>query len=180
MPTLPRRRRTLPAVAVAAVAAAAGVTVVIDVIAVATVHHSLVWPYEQMAQLLRENTWNTTAVLAISAGTAFIGILLLIAAVTPGRERLPALTTDDPDVIAGTTQRSLRRTLTEAATNVDGIANAHVTIGRRRVKVTATSSLRDPAGQRDAVTDAVTTRLDQLHPARPRTVHTRLRQQATR
>jgi hypothetical protein len=180
MPTLPRHRRTLPAVAVAAIVAAAGITVVIDVIAVATVRHSLVWPYQQMAQLLRENTWNTTPVLAISAGTAFIGILLLIAATTPGREKLPALTTGDPDIVAGATPRSLRRTLSEAAADVDGITNAHVTIGRRRVKVTAHSSLRDPAGQRDAVTASVTARLNQLQPARPRTVHTRLRQQASR
>jgi hypothetical protein len=179
MPALPRRGRTLPALAVAAVCAAAGVTVVIDVIAVATVHHSLVWPYERMAQLLRENTWDTTAVLAIGAGVTLIGILLLVTAATPGRQKLQPLTTGDPDVVAGATRRSLRHTLTDAARNVDGIAKAHVTVGRRRVKVTADSYLRDSAGQRDAVTTAVTARLDQLDTAQRRTVHTRVRRQAT-
>lgn len=179
MPTLPRRRRTLPTLAVATICAAAGITVVIDVIAVATVDHSLVWPYEQMARLLRENTWNTTAVLAIAAGTTLIGVLLLLAAATPGRQKLQPLTTGDPDVVAGATRRSLRRTLTDAARNVDGITKAHVTVSRRRVKVTADSYLRDTAGQHDAVTTVVTARLDQLDPTQHRTVHTRVRRQAT-
>jgi hypothetical protein len=173
MPALPRRRHTLPAVVVAAVGAAVGATVVIDVIAVATIHRSLIWPYEQVGDLLRENTWDTTVVLVISAGVAFIGMLLLIAAAAPGRQKLQALTTGDPDVVAGATRRSLRLTLTEAA-RVDGIAKTHVDVGRRRVKVTATSYLRDPTGQREAVTAAVTARLDQLAPIRPRTVQTRL------
>jgi hypothetical protein len=180
MPAIPRRRRTLPALAVAAICTAAGVTVVIDVIAVATVHHSLVWPYEQMARLLRENTWNTTAVLAIAAGIAFIGILLLAAAALPGRQKLQPLNTGDPDVVAGATRRSLHRTLTDTARDVDGIANAHVAVGRRRIKVTADSYLRDPAGQREAVTTAVAARLDQLDPHQHRSVQTRVRRQASR
>ena len=128
-----------------------------------------------MAHLLRENTWDTTAVLAISAGVTFIGMLLLIAAATPGRHKLQALTTNNPDVVAGATRRSLRRTLTDAARNVDGITKAHVHVRRRRINVTANSYLRDPDGQRDAVTAAVTTRLDQLDPIPARTVHTKLR-----
>lgn len=167
MVTIPRRHRVIPAVVTATVLAAAGITVVIDVIAVQTGHRALIWPYQQIADQLRASRWDATPILAVAAAITFLGLLLIAAALIPGKRTLIPLDTGDPDLVVGTSRRSLRRTLTDAALSVDGITTATARPTRRAVKVSATSQLRDPAGQRAQVTDAVNHRLEELALALP-------------
>jgi hypothetical protein len=165
MPAIPRRRRALPATIAAIVLSAAGVTVVIDVIAAHLAGGSLVWPQRAIAAQLRAAQWNSTAILVIAAAVTALGLLLALAALTPGRRTLIRLRSDDPAFVVGTSRRNLRRSLTDAARDVDGIAKAKAKPHRHTVKVKATSQLRDPGNQRDKVHAAVHRRLQALGPA---------------
>lgn len=172
---IPRPGRALPAMLVALIAAAAGITVVIDVIAVQTGRSSIIWPYRQMADQLRTSRWDDIAILAVAAAIAFIGLLLLMAALTPGRKTLVPLATDDPHNEAGASRRSISRTLGEAATQVDGVSRARVSLGRRAVRIRARSRLRDTSGLDQQIQAAVGQRLDQVGPLRPLRVRASVR-----
>ena len=174
MVTLPRRRRVLPALLTAAVLAVAAITVLIDIIAVQTGHRGLFWPYQQIATWGRTHPWDTTLVVVVTAVLTALGVLLILAALLPGNPTLIALNTGDADLVAGTSRRSLARTLSEAARSVEGISAAKATPRRRTLRVKATSGLRDPAGQQEQVTAAVTTRLADLALARPLPVTTKV------
>jgi hypothetical protein len=174
MVTLPHRRRVLPALLTAAVLAVAAITVLIDIIAVQTGHRRLIWPYQQIATWGRTHPWNTTLVVVIAAVLTAMGVLLIMAALIPGKPTLIALDTGEPNLVAGTSRRSLARTLSEAARSVDGISAAKAKPRRRTLRVKATSRLRDPAGQQEQVTAAVTFRLADLALARPLPVTTKV------
>lgn len=158
MVALPRRRRVLPAVLTAVALAAAAITILIDIIAVQTGHRALIWPYQQIATWGRTHPWNTALVVVIAAVVTALGVLLIMTALIPGKHTLIALDTGEVDLVAGTSRRSLARTLSEAARSVDGISAAKATPRRRTLRVKATSGLRDPAGQQEQVSAAVTGR----------------------
>ncbi len=172
MVSLPRRRRILPAVLTAVVLAAATISVLIDIIRIQTGHRALLWPYQQIATWGRTHPWNTPLVVLVAAVITALGVLMILAALLPGKATLIALDTGEPDLVAGTSRRSLARTLSEAARSVDGISAARAKLRRRKVRVKATSGLRDATGQREQVTAAVTARLDDLALARPLPVTT--------
>ena len=174
MVALPHRRRVLPALLTAAVLAVAAITVLIDIIAVQTGHRGLIWPYQRIATWGRTHSWDTTLVVVVAAVLTALGVLLILAALLPGKPTLIALDTGAADVVAGTSRRSLARTLSEAARSVDGISAAKAKPRRRTLRVKATSRLRDPAGQQEQVTAAVTFRLADLALARPLPVTTKV------
>lgn len=165
-PTIPRRSRSLPAALTALVLGAAGVTVAIDVISVQTGHRALIYPYRQIAAQLRTAHWDDPAVMAVAAAFALVGLLLVLAAVVPGRPRVVAIAGPAPEVAVGITRRSLRRAVHSAVLSVDGISAARVRLRRRSIKVKAKTPLRDRNGLADLVGAAVTERLNQLAPRR--------------
>lgn len=175
IPALPRRSRSLPAAITALAVGAAGVTVAIDVISVQTGNRALIYPYRQIAAQMRAARWDNPAVMAVAAAIAAVGLLLVVAAVVPGRPRVVPVTGGSDEVAVGASRRSLRRSVRSAVLGVDGIHAARVKLHRRSLRVTATTRLRDRSGLSGAVRAAVTERLEQLGPRRSPRVKVRLR-----
>ena len=170
-----RPRRVLPAVVVAAVLAAAAILAAIEVISTLAGHPVHVLPAGWLARTGRDVHWDDTAALATAAVACALGIVLIALALAPGRSRMIALASGDPQTVTGITRAGLRRYLAAAATGVDGIARARVRLGRRRARVRAASPLRDARGLSGQVEQAVTGRLEQLAPLRPRRVRVTVR-----
>ena len=99
-----------------------------------------------------------------------VGALILALQLKPSRViRLPLRSSHDA-TDAAVTRRGLAAMLRAAATSVDGISKATVTIRRRRVRITAATAARDRAAASaltDPVTQALRTRLDNLNMHRP-------------
>jgi len=173
-----RPRRLVPGVLVAAVLAAAGILGVIQAASAALGRPLWKLPHRDFAGPLQDTHWNDTATLAVAAAVAFIGLVLVLTGLIPGRPRAIPLASGDDSVVTGAPQRSLRRSLARLAENVDGIDRARVKARRRSIVVRATTRLRDTAGLRENVHTAVQDRLAALDPLWPPQVKVRLRRKA--
>ncbi|MDA2803731.1 DUF6286 domain-containing protein [Nocardiopsis suaedae] len=119
--------------------------------------------------------WRDTAVLVAAGGAALLGLVLLVAALLPGRARWTALRTDDPDLVVGLSRPALRRAVAAAARGVSGVRAAHATVRRRAVRVRVETELRERPALRGDVEEAVGERLDELAPLRRPKVRVRVR-----
>ena len=119
-------------------------------------------PWSSAAATLRDTTWSSGLARAIGAGLTALGLLLLLPALRRGRPVALPLTPLTPAVDAQVSRRGLQRALREVAGRVDGVRRARATVGRRTVKIKASSSLRDPAGVPQQVEERVRAALDEL------------------
>lgn len=175
-----RPRRTIPGVLVAAVLAAAGILGAIQAVSAALGRPLWKLPHRDFAGRLQDTHWNGTATLAVAAAVAFIGLVLILTGVIPGRPRAIPLASGDESVVTGAPRRSLRRSLARLAEDVDGIDRARARARMRSVTVRATTRLRDTGGLRESVRTAVQDRLAALDPLWPPRVKVRLRRKAGR
>jgi Family of unknown function (DUF6286) len=171
-----RPRRTIPGVLVAAVLAVAGILGAIQAVSAALGHPLWTLPHRDSAGPLQDTHWASTGTIAVAAAVAFIGLVLVLIGVVPGRPRAIALGSGDDSVVIGVPRRSLRHSLAWIAQDVAGIHRAKVKAGRRSVTVRATTRLADTAGLREGVQAAVQDRLAALDPLWPLRVKVRLRQ----
>jgi hypothetical protein len=170
-----RPSRTLPAVAVAAALAAAAIAATVQVVA-GLIHRTVhLLPVAWLTRLGHDTHWSDPAAQGAAALVFLLGILLIAAAFAPGRSRAIPLTPPDPHTVIGITCAGLRRQLAAAATGIDGIARAHVRVGRRSIRVKALSPLRDTTGLSQQVHQALTGRLQHLAPLRPLRVRVTVR-----
>jgi hypothetical protein len=171
-----RPRRRIPGVLVAAVIAAAGIVGCIWAASAALGHPLWNIPHGDFAGPLQSSVrWNDTGTRIVASAVAFVGFLLILIALIPGRTRAIPLASGDDSLLIGVPRRSLRRSLGWLAEDVAGIDRAKVRTGRHSVKVRATTRLRDPAGLRESVQAVVEDRLAQLDPLWPVRVKVRLR-----
>ena len=171
-----RPRRRIPGVLVAAVLVAAGIVGCIWAASAALGRPLWNIPYGDFAGPLQSTVhWDDTGTLAVASAVAFVGFLLIVIAVLPGRPRAIPLASGDESLVIGVPRRSLRRSLGWLAADVAGIEKAKVRTGRNTVKVRATTKLRDPAGLRESVQSVVEDRLARLDPLWPVRVKVRLR-----
>jgi hypothetical protein len=91
-------------------------------------------------------TWKQGSVRVSCIVLAVLGLILLVAQLKPAKiSRLPA----DPEqagaqgIDTAYTRRGAAASIRAAVADVDGIRGAAVTVGRRRVRIEATSSARD-------------------------------------
>ncbi len=161
-----RPRRVLPAVIVATLLAVAGILTATMVISALAGHHDVLFA-TAAAQAGRQLHWDDQATLAISAAAAAIGITLIVLGLAPGRGTMVAIASPDPQTVTGITRYGLRSYLAAAATEVDGISRARVKIRTRRIRVRASSPLRDARGRSGQVKAAVTARLEEMAALRP-------------
>jgi Family of unknown function (DUF6286) len=173
-----RPRRSIPAVLVAAVLAAAGILGAIQAASAALGRPVWKVPHRDFAGPLQDTHWNDTATLAVAAAVAFIGLVLVLAGLIPGRPRAIPLASGDESVVIGAPRRSLRRSLARLAADIDGVDSARAKARRRSIVVRASTRLRDTAGLREAVHTAVQDRLAALDPLLPPRVKVRLRRKA--
>ncbi len=119
--------------------------------------------------------WDDTQILIGASAAAFVGFLLILIALIPGRTRAIPLASGDESLVIGVSRRSLHRSLGWLAEDIAGIDRARVKTGRRSVKVRATTRLRDPAGLRESVQAVVEDRLAGYEPLWPMRVKVRVR-----
>jgi hypothetical protein len=171
-----RPRRRIPGVLVAAVIVAAGIVGCIWAASAALGHPLWDIPHSDFAGPLQSSVhWDDTGTLIVASAVAFVGFLLILIALIPGRTRAIPLASGDDSLLIGVPRRNLRRSLGWLAEDVAGIDRAKVRTGRHTVKVRATTRLRDPAGLRESVQAVVEDRLARLEPLWPVRVKVRLR-----
>lgn len=144
---------------------ALGVLVFVEVVWALHASTPLVLPYASLAAHMRASRWDDASVEAILGAIVVVGVLLFALAVVPPRRRrlaLRPLAGDPGELDSAITRGALQRLLRAAATSVDGIAQAKVIAGRRRVRVIARSRLRDARGQAAQVSAAVNDAVEHL------------------
>lgn len=171
-----RPRRTVPGVLVAAVLAAAGILGAIWAVSAALGRPLWKVPHDDFAGPVQSTVhWNDTGTIAVASAVAFIGFVLILIGVLPGRPRAVPLASGDTSVVIGVSRRNLRRSLRWLVEDVAGIDSAKVRAGRRRVKVRATTRLRDTDGLSEEAQAVAADRLAALDPLFPLAVKVRLR-----
>ncbi|WP_351224480.1 DUF6286 domain-containing protein [Streptomyces sp. NPDC002133] len=155
-----RPRRTIPATLTALVLLAACVLVAIVAIQLA-IGRTPIISYRSVTGTLHSIHWNDTAPLIAGGTCALLGLLLLLAALLPGRPTVLPLT---GDMDAGVTRRSLRHALQNTAATVDGVTRAKLKLGRRTIVARIRTDRTNTAGLTDAVRGALDQRLDQVAP----------------
>jgi hypothetical protein len=171
-----RPRRTIPGVLVAAVLAAAAIIGVIWAVSAALGRPLWTVPHGDFAGPLRSTVhWADDGTIAVGAAVAFVGLVLILIGVIPGRPRAVPLASGDSALVIGVSRRNLHRSLRWLVEDVPGIDSAKVRTGRRSLKVRATTRLRDTTGLREKAEATVQDRVAALQPLFPLQVKVRLR-----
>jgi hypothetical protein len=149
----------------AAALAVAAALVIIEVVALAVHHGPLVVPWATWYRWAGRTRWNQLVIQVWSAILIVIGAAILAVELKPPRVARLSLRSRDDATDAAVTRRGLAGTLRAAATGIDGISAAVVTVRRRRARVIATAAARGrPAAEalRQPVTQTLQDRLDDL------------------
>lgn len=150
--------------------AGASIIVIIEVIAVAVHASPVVVHWTTWYQWAGKTRWDALVVKAWSVILIVAGVLLLAAELKPRRVTRVTLRSGDKATDAALTRRGVAGTLRAAATGIDGITSAAITVRRRRARVTATSAARGRAAAaalKQPLTQALRGRLEDLDLRRP-------------
>jgi hypothetical protein len=131
--------------------------------------------YQSVAANLHRAQWRDLAVAITGGVVALVGLVLLLAAVIPGRAMVLPLGADETDLVAGVSRRSLLLTLRSAAGAVEGVAKVRLALRGRTIAVVAHADRTDDTGIADALRSAIQGRIEQLAPATTPTVKVRVR-----
>ncbi|PRY37902.1 DUF6286 domain-containing protein [Umezawaea tangerina] len=104
--------------------------------------------------------WNDLGVAIAGGGLAVLGLVLLLAAILPGKPMVVPLTEDESD--AGASTRSLRSTLQAAADSVDGVTATKLKVRRGKVIARVRTNRISTDGLDEAVRAALERRLGQI------------------
>lgn len=132
--------------------------------------------YAAIAAALHRSQWRDLVVAIAGGAVALAGLVLLLAALIPGRATVLPLDGADPQ--AGVSRRSLVLTLRGAAAAVEGVARVTLAVrGNKvpKVRVRARADRVDDTGVAEAIRAAVDARIDQLSPANRPLVRVRVR-----
>jgi hypothetical protein len=156
-----RPRRSTPATLTALVLLAA--CALVAVVAIQMILGETAWiRYQTVADALHNAHWNDLVPAIAGGAAALLGLVLLLAAVLPGKLTVLPL---DGDLSSGASRRSYRSTLRAAASTVDGVAGAKLKVKRRKVSAKVDTARTSTDGLADAVRAAIEHRLDQITPA---------------
>jgi hypothetical protein len=159
--------------------ACAGVLLIIEVIAARTGQHAVVVSWHAAYNWAARTAWSSASIRLTAGILIALGLVLLIAELTPARvSRLAA----DPAKAGATgigtayTRRGVAAAIRSAVTDVDGIRDASVKVTRSKVTIGATAAAQDKAAARtlrEPVTTAARQRLTalSLHHAAALSVH---------
>lgn len=156
----------------AAALTAACVIVIIEVIAFAVHAGPAVVHWPTWYRWVEKTRWDALVIKVWSVILIVVGALVLAVELKPRRVTRLGLRSEEKATDAAITRNGLAGALRAAATDVDGISKAAVTVTRRRARVAATSAARGPAAGaalKEPVSRAVRGRLDELdmrHPPR--------------
>lgn len=159
-----RPRRSIPATVTAVVLLAVCVVVAVCAVQLALGEPALI-NFTALTQAAHETQWTDLAA-AIAGGVAvLLGLLLVLAAIVPGKSLTLALATDESAVDAGISRASLRTAL-RAAARVDGVVGAVIRLRRKQIRAVVRTNRTTIDGLADAVRAAIEHRLDQIALAR--------------
>jgi Family of unknown function (DUF6286) len=127
-----------------------GLLAVAEIVLAALDRPAWLVPHRQWSSWLAGQTFDDAAVRAVLIGLVVVGLLLLA---LPSR-------TDGVRVTAS--RRGIERSLASSARRADGVRSARAKVGRRSVRVQATTRMRSPGELQQPVATAVTERLDEL------------------
>jgi Family of unknown function (DUF6286) len=152
--------------------AAASVILIVEVIEFAVGSGPAIVHWTTWYHWADTTRWNAQVIRVWSAILIVIGVLILALELKPRRTTRLRLRSGDQATDAALTRSGLAGTLRAAATGIDGISNAEVSVRRRRAQVAARSAARGRAATKmlkQPVTQAVGDRLSALdlqHPPR--------------
>lgn len=149
----------------AAALAVGGVILIIEVIAFHIKSGPLVLHWSTWYHWANKTRWNQLVIQVWSAILIAIGALILVLELKPRRVTRLRLQTEQAATDAAVTRGGLAGTLRAAATGVDGISSAAVTVRRRRARVAALSAARGRAAAealQPTVSQTVGDRLNEL------------------
>lgn len=132
--------------------------------------------YRSVADALHRAHWNGLGVGIAGGVAAALGLILLLAAIVPGKATVLPVRGEGID--SGASRRSLRSTLRAAVGSVDGVTTAKLRLRRRKITAKVWTDCPVTVDLTGAVTSAIDHRLDQIAPAVRPTL--RLRVKATR
>jgi hypothetical protein len=150
--------------------AGASIILLIEVIAFAAHASPVVVHWTTWYHWAGKTHWNALVIRVWSAILIVIGALILAIELKPRRVTRLRLRTADDATDAALTRSGLAQALRAAATGIDGITGAAVTVRRRRARVAARSAARGRAAAdalKQPVTQALRSRLDDLDLYRP-------------
>lgn len=173
-----RPRRVLPASLAASLLTVAGAFATVHIVST-LIGHPVFRPRTTAAavRLLHTLTWGDRLPMIAGGVLMLTGLLLVLAAVLPGRTRTAPLAGDDPRFVAGLGRSSLRAALVVAAREVPGVESASVRLRGRlwpRAEVRVVTGFHDPDHLAEQVITAVTERLADLAPVRVPSVAVRI------
>jgi Family of unknown function (DUF6286) len=148
----------------------AGVLVVVEVV-MQRLGRSPVTRWPRVYDWSRRTEWQQGSVRVACILLAVAGLLLLAAELKRSKPSRLAVRSQSTD--AAYTRRGVAATIRSAVSDVDGINSASVSVGRRRVKVAATTAGLQPftaEGLREPTTAAAQQRLDALELQSPPTL----------
>ncbi|GLY38089.1 hypothetical protein Amsp01_041130 [Amycolatopsis sp. NBRC 101858] len=166
-----RPRRSTPAVLTALVLLAACVLAAVEAIQLILGRTPLIG-YERVAGWLHSMRWNDVVPAVAGAAAALAGLVLLAAAVLPGKLVVLPLR---GEIDSGASRRSYRSTLRAAASDVDGVSAAALKVKRRKVIARIRTARTNVEGLPEAVRSALEQRLAQIAPATTPAVKVRVK-----
>lgn len=158
-----RPRRGAPAVLTAVALLAACVLVATAAVQAILGEPALI-DYRAAADSLHTTRWNDVGPLVVGCAAVVLGLVLLLAAVLPGKPTVLPLRDGETAFESGASRRSYRSTLRAAASGVDGVSGAALSVGRRRVSAVVRTERTTTDGLADAVRASLDHRLDQIAP----------------
>ncbi|WP_329130531.1 DUF6286 domain-containing protein [Streptomyces sp. NBC_01476] len=159
--------RRVPSAITAAVVVGLSGLFLYDVSSVRADRKAMSWRKSLARQLATRHLDDTWVILGASV-CAVLGLWLLVLAVTPGeRGVLPMARRGPSGVRAGLDRHAAELVLRDRAMEVSGIRWARVAVGRRHIRVRATSHFRELTDVRRDLTDALDQAVRQLGLAKP-------------
>jgi hypothetical protein len=160
----------LPASLAASLLTVAGASAVVHIVST-RLGHPVLRPRTTAGavRLLHTLTWGDPLPLVTGGVLMLTGLVMILAAVLPGRTRTAALAGDDPRFVAGLRRSSLRAALQVAAGAVPGVETATVRLRGRlrpRAEVRVATGFHDPEHLGEQVWAAVGDRIEELAPVR--------------
>ncbi|MQS07136.1 DUF6286 domain-containing protein [Streptomyces alkaliphilus] len=169
-----RSARRVPAALTALVLLAICGALLYDVVAVRSGRSAAEWRV-RLADELATRPVDDPVILTGAAVAVLLGLWLLLLALTPGLRGLLPLRGEDPDLRVGIERSAVAHVVRDRAVRVAGVRSARVSVGRRRVRVTAETHFRDPEEVRAELRSALEESLDEIAFARPPALALRVR-----
>jgi hypothetical protein len=155
----------------------AAVTLVVEVIAQRVGAGPAILDWPGLLRWAQHTTWGAAPVRVLSGGLALAGLGLLLVQLAPRRPDRLTMHSDDDATDAAVTRRGLIRAVRSAVTDLDGVADARVTVRRRRIHVRAEAAGSEPTqvtALRDTLTQAARQCVDAFRLTRAPTLSVRV------